>query len=293
MGRNVATTRLQLPNGIEILQGTADPSAGAGVPAVAGSFYLRTTGQSWLKTGAADTAWTLIGQAAGQQFFAELDRTAFGFSFVDDLTEEALSTLTNTGAGAAQVRLVNANNRPGVVEQQVLTAGVSATRISPEPTSALIFFGGGEFRWKNAHQIPVLSNGVENVTARIGAHDAAGVADVTDGVYFEYDLVANGNQNYWLCAANNSVRTKADTLVSAVAATWRTVQLVVNAAGTLVSGSIDGIAFAATVATNIPTALARATRTCSLQAVKQLGVAVSLTVQHDFYAYAQSFTVPR
>lgn len=48
------------------IKGTANPSAGAGVVASEGSLYQRFvagSGQVWLKTGAADTAWTML--AAG------------------------------------------------------------------------------------------------------------------------------------------------------------------------------------------------------------------------------------
>lgn len=49
-----------------VLAGTADPSAGAGVTAPEGSMFLRyvaTAGESWLKTGFADTAWTMMDTA--------------------------------------------------------------------------------------------------------------------------------------------------------------------------------------------------------------------------------------
>jgi len=293
MARPFASTSYRLTT-VDLLTGAADPSAGAGTAGAVGSAYYRTTnGELWIKTGAGATAWTKIGEAFGPAHLSTLDTVSSGFEFIDDLVEEALSTLTNTGAGSAQTRMVLQNNRPGLVEQSVLTAGVSAARVSPQPTSAPIFFGGGEFRFVSMHNIPVLSSGVENITVRIGAHDAAGVGDVVDGVYFEYDLAANGNNNYWLCASNNSVRTKADTGVIAQANVFRTVRFTVNAAGTLVTGSIDGVAFVATVAANIPTTLARATRPTSLQAVKQLGNAVALTVLHDLYGYAQQFTTAR
>lgn len=47
--------------GPQILQGAADPSAGAGVAAPAGSIYLRTNGSVYWKAGAGDTQWTVIG----------------------------------------------------------------------------------------------------------------------------------------------------------------------------------------------------------------------------------------
>jgi hypothetical protein len=50
---------------VDLLQGVADPSTGSGVPAPVGSFYLRTTGEQWSKTGVSDTAWTLVGGGGG------------------------------------------------------------------------------------------------------------------------------------------------------------------------------------------------------------------------------------
>lgn len=50
-----------------IITGSADPSAGAGVTAAVGTLYARNnagTGSLWVKTGAADTAWTLVTLAA-------------------------------------------------------------------------------------------------------------------------------------------------------------------------------------------------------------------------------------
>jgi hypothetical protein len=50
-------------DGITILTGEADPTAGAGVEAAQPAIYFRTTGGAstlWLKTSAADTAWTQL-----------------------------------------------------------------------------------------------------------------------------------------------------------------------------------------------------------------------------------------
>ena len=50
-----------------IITGSADPSAGAGVAAPIATIYARNTGTAgtlWVKTGAADTAWTLVTLAA-------------------------------------------------------------------------------------------------------------------------------------------------------------------------------------------------------------------------------------
>jgi hypothetical protein len=47
-------------NVTSVMNGSIDPSAGVGIYATLGSLYLRTNGQAWIKTGAADTAWTRL-----------------------------------------------------------------------------------------------------------------------------------------------------------------------------------------------------------------------------------------
>lgn len=61
-----------------VLAGTVDPSAAAGIAAPEGSSFLRyvaTAGEMWLKTGAADTAWTNVlgGGAPILAFFGNAD----------------------------------------------------------------------------------------------------------------------------------------------------------------------------------------------------------------------------
>lgn len=47
---------------LQVKAGSVDPSAGAGVEGdTVGSLYIRTTGELWIKTGALDTDWTLVG----------------------------------------------------------------------------------------------------------------------------------------------------------------------------------------------------------------------------------------
>lgn len=66
MTTRFSAIRLTL-NAVELIQDTVDPSAGGGVAAPVGSFYLRSgTGQAWLKTGAGDTAWTQLATGSPQ-----------------------------------------------------------------------------------------------------------------------------------------------------------------------------------------------------------------------------------
>lgn len=50
---------------VELFTGDLDPSAGGGVEAPQGSLYLRSNGSAYLKTGVADTAWSLVEAGAG------------------------------------------------------------------------------------------------------------------------------------------------------------------------------------------------------------------------------------
>jgi hypothetical protein len=59
-----ATDVVQLDDA-NVLSGTVDPSAGGGVAAPEGSIFLRSNGSAYVKTGAGDTAWTLVQAGAG------------------------------------------------------------------------------------------------------------------------------------------------------------------------------------------------------------------------------------
>lgn len=57
---------LDPPAGVTILTGEPDPTAGNGINAVLGSWYIRrTTGDWYKKTGTASTAWTIVVAGAG------------------------------------------------------------------------------------------------------------------------------------------------------------------------------------------------------------------------------------
>jgi hypothetical protein len=67
-------------NDVEVLAGSADPSAGAGVAAAIPALYLRSTGALYSKTGAGDTAWTLLVSTSAAATLAALTATTGLFS---------------------------------------------------------------------------------------------------------------------------------------------------------------------------------------------------------------------
>lgn len=215
--------------------------------------------------------------------------------YFDDFLSDRLSFFSvagggSNGGGGSDM----GSNGPGTYTQTV-TAVADGARIvcaRASGSAAVVFFGGGVVKWAWRHQIPTLSDGTNRIVLRAGMFDGAVGADASDGVYLEYDLATHGNHNYWLCAANNSSRTKRDTGIAAVAGSNRTAIITVNAAGTLASVTIDGVPGALTVAADIPTTSARNTFAANIQTIKSLGSG-ALTTIHDYYKFRQIFTTPR
>ena len=202
----------------------------------------------------------------------------------------------SVGGGGSVGELAVANNNPGNFVYTVSTAGTAfaITRTAGSGGSAGLIFGGGVVRMELAFRMEALSNGVDNAVARIGAHDSSNFAEPTDGVYFEYDIAAHGDHNWRLVAANNGVRTKTDTGIAATASltVCNRFRLDVNADGTALTGSIDGVPVAAPVVTNIPVTAAQSCGPLWVQWTKQLG-AGPMVAALDWELFWQIFTVPR
>lgn len=190
-----------------------------------------------------------------------------GWDLFDDFTSTQLSLFASLGGGAWSSPGATAAN-PGQRQGAVLAAGADAAFVRAGNLFGILL-GGGKYRFRWVLKLPTLSDGVDNIVARIGGGDANTFADVTDGVYLEYDFATNGNHNWFLCAANNGTRTK---ITTGIAATTNFVRIdgIVSADGSLLSAKIDGVAVTS-VSTNIPTAASRQFDAYYAGAFKQLG----------------------
>jgi len=160
--------------------------------------------------------------------------------------------------------------RPGIwrMDTGTLANGYAGIDLINQAYRASILFGGGIYTIEADIYITNLSTLAETYTLRFGWGDSAS-GDFTDGAYFEYSD-AGATPNWYKCTASNSVPTKTDTGVAAVAGAWTRLKVVVNADGTSVEYFINGISVG-TVVTNIPLGAGRGT-TAILSIIKSNGI---------------------
>lgn len=212
-----------------------------------------------------------------------------GTMLFDDFISFPVAT-THTAIGAGTIAGTAATaGRPGLALFTQSVAGVDGGALRAQATGILA--GGGKLTIRWNLRIVTLSNATNNLVVRAGFGDASTYAEFIDGMWMEYDLAVNGSHNWFLCTSSNSSRTRVDTGIVAVANTFTTLEVSCNAAGTLVSGKVNGVASALTVAANIPSGASRNFGPCCM-ALKQLG-AGTLTATVDWYALTQVFSAQR
>lgn len=189
----------------------------------------------------------------------------------------SITLLTGSVIGAGSQANSGEVGHPGISTTSQAVAGVDGYRWASTNTALTLSATEGGIRAKMIARIPVLSDGTNNVIVRGPTGDGGGLADATDGIYFEYDFGTYGDHAWRLCSSNNSTRTKVTTGIVPVANTWQELEWNLDAAGTSITGKIGGVACPTAITTNIP--LARTTG-MELKTSKQLG-AGALSVGWD------------
>ncbi len=190
-------------------------------------------------------------------------------------------TFTNGAAGAdGLVSLACGTSGTGVAAAGAITASNS---------TCLINLGDGVTTTEYRIRTPAaLSDGTNTYTLRIGFIDVNN-GEPTDGVYFRY--IHSNNSGKWECVCrSNSTETAADSGVTMVVSTFYRMLIAVNAAGTSVAFTLDGV-LVATVTTNIPTGATRATGWCA-SIVSSAGT-LSRTMDIDYMWWSKTYTTPR
>lgn len=199
-------------------------------------------------------------------------------------------TSTGSGTGAGIAGSTSPTAHPGTVSMQTGTTTTGNAAIS---LGSFYSAGGGVTTYTTDCRVSTLSTVGEEYIARIGLHDATSGGAVTDGIYFQYDRLTDGN--FWsVITSNNSTPTKIVTSTAIVGNTWYRLKIVVNADGTEARFYVDDVEVSGTgypITTNIPTAAAR-TSGPSCQMVKSAGT-TSVQLDVDFAEFKQILTVTR
>lgn len=181
------------------------------------------------------------------------------------------------------VRTNTSNTHPGILGHSSLGSG-DANLTSANATGQVVL-GGGVVQVNWLVNVATLSTNTNTYTLRVGLSDTVNAAAV-NGVYFEYSNGENSG-NWVLVTANASTRTSSNTAV-AVTTGWHDLQIVVNAAASSITFTIDGAAQTA-VTTNIPTA----TIAPMLDVVWSAGTVAASSIQVDLFYLNYALTTPR
>lgn len=120
---------------------------------------------------------------------------------------------------------------------------------------SVVYIGGGEILVKFNISLNTLSIIGSKYNFRFGwgsdTNTTTSDQDFTHGVYFEYDIAFSNN--WRICTANTSSRTKVDSGVPVVITDNMEFAYLINAAGTSITFYINKVAINTTIETNIPT----------------------------------------
>ncbi len=181
----------------KMISGIVDPSAGAGIAAPEGSVFLRNVagaGQEWLKTGAADTAWTQISTGGAGITAIDTGNTlwvdsVFGADGTALSDRQDLPWLTIGAALTAAVSGDTVRVRSGTYTESGLTVPTGAAMIGDDFLTTIIDGSGVA-----GHTVTLSADSyLQNF--RIDVPTAAGFAGVTHsvGTASIYDLDLRGN----------------------------------------------------------------------------------------------------
>ncbi|MGL6123895.1 MAG: beta strand repeat-containing protein, partial [Shewanella sp.] len=203
-------------------------------------------------------------------------------------SDHQLGWLGVTSGGGSQIaaELVNLDGF-GIIQMETGTSSTGRAQFGL--TGSALYFGQGAVSFKFRVRIPTLSTGTERFKVYVGFGDNTGAGDQVDGLYFTYtDNEVAGN--WRLNSASNSVRTAVDSLEPVGANTWYTLRVEVAADGSDSEFFVNDVSVG-TIATNIPTAVAR---TCGpyLKIEKSVG-GIERTMLVDYFWANINFTTPR
>lgn len=218
-------------------------------PNVAQSLWYQTLGTARTRTsGSSRTDEIILGTAVNMfQAYTDCIAATNGQDFA--------YTVSGTGAAFSSLA-VGAENAVGILRFGSGTVATNRGSIA-SPNFSIIRLGLGLAQFLARHRLPVLSDGTNTYTTRIGFFDSI-TAESTDGVFFRYTHSVNSGR-WQAVTRNNNVETAVDAGVSfgtPTANVWRRFSIEVDPLGTQAKFYIDEM-LVATITTNIPAAAGR------------------------------------
>lgn len=188
--------------------------------------------------------------------------------------------------GANVTSTILTTSESGAVGVMSLGTGTTATGAVYIGTNAGVFsFGDGITLSEIRVKLPVLSDGTNRFTIRVGFVNSAS-GDSINGAYFRY--VDNVNSGNWqLITRSGGVETAVNTSTTVVANTWIKLSVLTDATASLVTYSVNGVSVG-TINSNIGTTNIG----MGISIVKSVGTTASL-LYCDYQLGMKTFTSAR
>lgn len=152
-------------------------------------------------------------------------------------------------------------------------------------TTAPFVTGNGQLTFEALVNLGAISNGTDNNQINIGLADSPAGSAASNQMIFYYEI--GGSANWQFLSTASSTTT---TLVSSIAVTagWHHLKFVVNAAGTSVAATVDGVSLGSAITTNIPTAALP-----PMLSLRRTAGTLARTLDIDYVKIDKTFTTPR
>ena len=227
----------------------------------------------------------LISDKSNVAWGSPLKYFVFNEDFMENNFSYSITQDTFSGGGEQYQSSLQTAGRMGV-RRLYLTSNTSGANFYFFGTqnTKYVYTGSGVIQLTYIFKVESLSNATDTYTLRIGLGDDFG-SDFTDGIYFQYSNT--GSTPAWLIKTANSGTRTTTTTSTNLDTNYHTYQIVVNAAGSLVTYYIDG-ASVGTISTNIPTAVT----TSMIQTTKSAGTTQNNT-DVDFMGIYWALTTSR
>lgn len=158
----------------------------------------------------------------------------------------------SAGTAATVLRKTGELGHPGIVTVRpgTIATGRAAIALGGDGTNFCLV-GNGQITvtWlirsaQNLANFEMFVAGLGDVSNAVG--------DQNNGVYFQLLGSPTPDTNFFIVTASSGTRTRVNTGIPYVAATWYKLKLTINSAGTSVQANIDGVDVGTAITTNIP-----------------------------------------